>query len=88
MVIDDKAKRIEELFENGDLEGDNYQIWKKLLHYLHAFLQSAVTGEIPDVRIARVTRVAVHPTVVRWLIAIAAAKKIKYILPDASGIIT
>jgi hypothetical protein len=41
-----------------------------LLH----FLQLAVTGEIPDVRIARVTRDVVHPTLVRLLIAIVLAK--------------
>ena len=33
-----------------------------------------MTGEIPDVRIARVTRDVVHPTVVRLLIAIVLAK--------------
>jgi hypothetical protein len=37
-------------------------------------LQLVVTGEIPDVRIARVARNAVHPTVARLPIAIAFVK--------------
>jgi len=38
------------------------------------YLQSAVTGEIPDARTVRATRAVVHPTVARWLIATVAAK--------------
>jgi|TARA_Y100000593_G_scaffold94271_1_gene192569 hypothetical protein len=39
-------------------------------------LQSAAIGEIPDVRIVRVKRVAVHPTLALWLIAIVVAQNL------------
>jgi len=41
---------------------------------LPAFLQLAVTGEIPDARSVPVSQVAVRPTVARSLIAIVPAK--------------
>ena len=44
------------------------------MHYLHAFLQLVVTGEIPDVRTVPATQDVVHPTVVQLPIAIAFAK--------------